>query len=231
MVFGLQKLTLLDFPGAVACTVFIPGCNFRCPFCHNASLVQCCKDKGEGMLEREELFSFLKKRSGLLDGVCITGGEPLLYEETFALLKEIKVLGYKVKLDTNGSFPERLKTILEEKCVDYIAMDIKNSPEKYAVTSGNMQCLENVKKSVELLKKGGLPYEFRTTVTGNLHTKEDFIAVGRWIEGAEKYFLQPFTDSGDVLVKEGGYAVSDELMAQYLETVKKFVPNAVIRGR
>lgn len=233
MYFGLQKLTLLDFPGAVACTVFTPGCNYRCPFCHNASLVEyeSANRTGEGLLDKEELIAFLKKRSGLLDGVCITGGEPLLHKETLDLLKDIKKLGYKVKLDTNGSFPEHLAQILEEKSVDYVAMDIKNSPEKYSITAGNASCLEKVKKSVTLLMQGNIPYEFRTTVTGNLHTKEDFIAIGKWIKGAEKYFLQPFTDSGDVLKKDPAYAVSNDLLHEYLVLIKGFIPNAVIRGR
>ena len=229
MVLGLQKLTLLDFPGVVACTLFTCNCNFRCPFCHNGSLVR--GDGKEGMLSLNEVLEFLKKRSGLLDGVCITGGEPLLQEESRVLITRIRELGYKVKLDTNGSFPEVLGELIREKKVDYVAVDIKNSPEKYGLTAGNENCLPLVEKSVKLLLEGHVPYEFRTTVTGNLHEKEDFISIGKWIRGAEKYFLQPFTDSGDVLVNDPSYAVSNENMAEYLAVVKEFVPAAAIRGR
>lgn len=229
MLLGLQKLTLLDYPGMVACTLFSSGCNFSCPFCHNASLV---KGGGlEGFLSCDEVLAFLKKRSGLLDGVCLTGGEFLLHKESFALICRIKELGYKVKLDTNGAFPEVLAELLEEKKLDYVAMDIKNSPEKYALTSGNDQCLIPVEKSVKKLLEGKVPYEFRTTVTGSLHSREDFYSIGKWISGAERYFLQPFADSGDVLKNDPAFAVSNEQMAEYLAIMKEFVPAAAIRGR
>ena len=229
MLLGLQKLTLLDYPGVVACTLFSSGCNFACPFCHNASLA-----KGgvqEGFLSGDEVLEFLKKRSGLLDGVCLTGGEFLLHKESIAMISAIKDLGYKVKLDTNGAFPEVLEELLEEKKLDYVAMDIKNSPEKYVITSGNDKCLPLVEKSVKILLEGKIPYEFRTTITGSLHCREDFFAIGEWIRGEEKYFLQPFTDSGDVLVNDPAYAVSNEQMAEYLAIVKDFVPASAIRGR
>lgn len=229
MVLGLQKLTLLDYPGKVACTLFTSGCNFSCPFCHNAFLVN--GEHKDELFPVEEIMDFLKKRAGLLDGVCITGGEPLLHEETLVLIDRIRDLGYQVKLDTNGAFPERLAKVLEGKKVDHVAMDIKNSPEKYTVTSGNTSALPKVCESVELLKKGLVSYEFRTTVTGNLHTKEDFVAIGKWIKGAEKYFLQPFLDSGEVLVKDPGYAVETALLEEYLAIVKEYVPQAAIRGR
>lgn len=233
MKYGIQKLTLLDYPGVVACTLFTPGCNFRCPFCHNGTLAKGEFSCGmeESLFPEEEVLAFLKKRSGLLDGVCITGGEPLLHEETILLIAKIRSFGYKIKLDTNGSFPERLATLLEGKMVDYVAMDIKNSPGKYALAAGNKNILSKVQESVELLKKDLVPYEFRTTVTGNLHSVEDFVAIGKWIQGVEKYFLQPYFHSEDVLVKDPGYEISNEKIQQYLAAVKEFVPNAAIRGR
>ena len=230
MRFGLQKLTLLDYPGMVGCTVFSCGCNFRCPFCHNASLVTGKADTLE--YDLSEISAFLKKRQGLLDGVCLTGGEPLLNPEMLTIAGEARKLGYKVKLDTNGSMPELLEELILEKKIDYVAMDIKNSPEKYPQSCGVDNALENIRKSVDILLRKQIPFEFRTTVTGNLHDETDFAAIGQWIAGADKYFLQPFADSGDIL---GGnpenFAVSDEQMQHFLKVVKKFIPNAAIRGK
>ena len=227
MRFGLQKLTLLDYPGQVACTVFTCGCDFRCPFCHNASLVTGTDD----VLEDEtEILAFLRKRVGVLDGVCITGGEPLLHEGLPDFAREVKALGYKLKLDTNGSFPERLEHMVGDRLVDYVAMDIKNSPEKYARTVGGRDFLPQVRRSVEFLKRGLVPYEFRTTVTGNLHEPADFAAIGQWIAGADKYFLQPFLASGDVLAPDDGYALTRERVGEFLDAVRPFVPHAAVRG-
>ena len=229
MRFGLQKLTLLDFPGCVACTVFSKGCNFACPFCHNASLVN---GAGELPFTAEEIVVFLKKRTGILDGVCFTGGEPLLSGAVLDLASEAKQLGYKVKLDTNGSFPERLKEAVDKKLVDYVAMDIKSSQEKYAAVCGNASVLDAVKASVEFLKTSPVPFEFRTTVAATLHEVEDFTAIGQWIGPIERYFLQPFADSGDILSgNAAAYAVSDEFAQACLAAVKKLVPAALIRGR
>lgn len=229
MHFGLQKLTLLDFPGQVACTVFSAGCNFRCPFCHNASLVAATDLLP---FSSEDIINFLRKRTGVLDGVCFTGGEPLLNNEVPTLAAEAKALGYKVKLDTNGSFPEKLRELLAGSCVDYVAMDIKSSPANYPLLCGGVDMLEAVRRSVELLQSSDVPFEFRTTVTGNLHCADDFRAIGRWIGAVERYFLQPFADSGDIL---GGssenYAVDDEKLQQFLAAAKEFTPNAAIRGR
>ena len=183
------------------------------------------------MISAGGILDFLKKRTGILDGVCFTGGEPLLGDEVLALAGKVKSLGFKVKLDTNGTFPDRLEKAVAENIVDYVAMDIKNSPEKYALTSGNDQCLIPVEKSVKKLLEGKVPYEFRTTVTGSLHSREDFYAIGKWIRGAERYFLQPFADSGDVLKNDPAFAVSNEQMAEYLAIMKEFVPAAAIRGR
>lgn len=221
---GFQKLTLLDFPGHVACTVFLQGCNFRCPFCHNSPLVL-----GTDEIPREEFLLFLNKRRGLLDGVAVTGGEPLLSPDLPAFLAEIKALGYPVKLDTNGSFPQRLEALIRDGLVDYVAMDIKNSPEKYALTAGKEGFLPAVKDSVELLINGSLPYEFRTTVVAEHHTAEDFHKIGQWLKGASQYFLQSYVDSGNILTT-GLHAPTKEEMENYLAIARGYIPNTNLRG-
>ena len=228
MRFGLQKLTLLDYPEHVACTVFTSGCNMRCPFCHNADLAV---GNDSSLPEtHESLLEFLKARKKILDGVCITGGEPLLHQETVDLLSEIKSLGLKVKLDTNGSYPGRLKTAVNEGLVDMVAMDIKNSREKYKVTAGDCDVLDKVKESVDFLLSGKVNYEFRTTVTGNLHTPEDFIDIGTWIAGNSKYFIQRFKDSGNILAGTPEMEPDDALLEKCLANVRFFLPNAALRG-
>ena len=225
---GLQKMTLLDFPGRVACTVFTVGCNLRCPFCHNSSLV-LTSELPE--LSLEEFFAFLRKRQGLLDGVAVTGGEPLLHPELPGFLEQIRALGYAVKLDTNGCFPERLQAVLEAGLADYVAMDVKNSREKYEQTAGVAGILPAVERSVALLRAGKVPYEFRTTLVDELHEPADFAAIGAWIAGTERYFIQGFVDSGDIL--GGGerfHAASPEKAKACLEAVKPFVPEAQLRG-
>ena len=225
---GLQKMTLLDFPGRVACTVFTVGCNFRCPFCHNSSLVVSPEFPE---LSQDDFFAFLRKRQGLLEGVAITGGEPLLHPDMPELLEKIRSLGYAVKLDTNGAYPDRLKAILDARLADYVAMDVKNSKEKYERTVGVTGVLPAVERSVELLRAGKTQFEFRTTLVDELHEPEDFTAIGRWIAGAERYFIQGFVDSGDILA--GGdafHAASREKAAACLEAVKPYIPNAELRG-
>lgn len=227
IIKGLQKTTLLDFPGKVACTVFTAGCNFRCPFCHNASLV-ISPDLTDTISE-DELFAFLKKRRGILDGVCITGGEPLLQREIEELIKKIRDLSLAVKLDTNGAYPERLRSIIENDLVDYVAMDIKNSKEKYALTAGADVDIGKISESVGLLMSSGIAYEFRTTIVKELHSHEDIRSIGEWIAGADKYFLQSFTNSGE-LIADGYSAHTPQDMAALLEIAKQYVPNAALRG-
>lgn len=194
---GLQTLTLLDYPGKVACTVFTSGCNMRCPFCHNASLV--CGEVPPFM-EKEEFFAFLKKRTGVLDGVCVTGGEPLLQEGLIPFLLEVKEKGFTTKLDTNGLLHDRLRAAVEAGAVDYVAMDIKNCKARYAETAGVPGLdLAPIEKSVQFLMEGKVDYEFRTTVVKELHNKADFGEIGQWLKGAKRYFLQSFKDSGDIL--------------------------------
>lgn len=225
---GLQKVTLLDFPGRVACTVFMAGCNFRCPFCHNASLVTHVDP--DRNIPREEVTAFLKKRRGVLDGVCITGGEPLLAPELGDLIREIKNMGYEVKLDTNGSNAERLKTLTASGMIDYVAMDIKNAPGKYGMTIGiDGYDMSNIFRSVEYLMSGKVPFEFRTTVVREFHKREDFEEIGRWLKGAPRYYLQGFVDSGDV-IQPGLRAYTKEIMDQALEIVRKYIPQAELRG-
>ena len=227
-ISGLQKLTLLDYPGRVACTIFTRGCNYRCPFCHNASLV--VRADAQALIPEEEVLNFLEKRKGLLDGVCITGGEPMLQKDLEAFILRVKAMDYKVKLDTNGSFPERLQAIIEAGLVDYVAMDIKNTEEKYEETAGiTKEMTQRTLKSVEILKKDLVPYEFRTTVVKDFHTEEDFEKIARHLEGARRYFLQKFVDSGD-LIASGCSAPTDEEMRKYLSIVRKYLPQAELRG-
>lgn len=222
---GLLKMTLLDFPGRIACTVFTAGCNFRCPFCHNASLVTHLDEE----IAVDDFFSFLKKRQGMLDGVCVSGGEPLMQPEMADFLANIRALGYATKIDTNGAYPDKLRALIEGGLVDYVAMDIKNSPAKYAQTIGLSSVPAGVEESVSLLCSGIVPYEFRTTVVDELHEPEDFAAIGQWIAGAPRYFLQKFTDSGD-LIGEGLSAPSNEKLRACLAAVAPYVPSASLRG-
>ena len=225
---GLQKLTLLDYPEHTACTVFTAGCNFRCPFCHNASLVVNIPKEAE--ISEEEFFAFLQKRKGILDGVCVSGGEPLLQPDIERFIKKIKDMGFAVKLDTNGSFPDKLIHLVEEGLVDYVAMDIKNSPATYAITAGvEVVDVEAIKKSVSYLKERHVPYEFRTTVVKNYHFEESFELIGKWLAGADKYFLQNFVDSGD-LIGKNTRGCSEEKMKEFLEVTQKYIPNAKLRG-
>ena len=229
LISGLQKMTLLDYPGQVACTVFTGGCNFRCPFCHNAQLV-LPKRMDDGNME-EEVLRFLKKRSGLLDGVAITGGEPLLHEDMADFLRRVRDLGYRIKLDTNGSFPERLRSLVEEGLVDRVAMDIKNAPLLYAKTVGEPRFdIEAVEHSKDYLLQGHVEYEFRTTVVRGLHTAESLCAAARWIEGASEYYLQQYKDSGDIIAPYALSAFTDEEMRTLLEQVRSVLPAAQLRG-
>lgn len=223
---GFQKLTLLDYPEKVACILFTMGCNFRCPFCHNASLVRA---EEKPQITEEEVLAFLKKRKGVMDGVCISGGEPLLYEELGDFIRKVKSLGYSVKLDTNGSFPERLKSLVREGLVDYVAMDIKNSFDNYDKTTGIKTDLNNIKESIDFLMSGAVRYEFRTTLVKELHTYENMESIGKMIKGAKRYFLQNFKDSGDVLC-ENMHPLTEDELENMEQIAKKYVPNTICRG-
>lgn len=227
-LIGLQKMTVLDFPGRVACIVFTFGCNFRCPFCHNASLVM---GEGESDITEEEFFAYLKKRQGILDGVVVTGGEPLLQKDIEDFLRKIKSLGYEIKLDTNGTFPEKLKNIVNEGLVDYVAMDIKNAPEYYAITSGKEDIdLTKIKESVDfLINEAQVEYEFRTTVVAQFHSESVMDEIGEMIKGAKNYYLQGFVDSGD-LIGENLSALPKANMQKMADRVSQYVQNVSLRG-
>ena len=226
-IHGLQKMTLLDFPGRVACTVFLGGCDLRCPFCHNYDLAT---GRTPALMTDDELLSFLEKRRGLLEGVAITGGEPCLQPELPEFMRRVRDLGYSVKLDTNGTHPDRLRAVLDAGLADYVAMDIKNSPGKYGLTVGlDRLDLDPIRQSVQLLMHSGVDYEFRTTVVAELHEAKDFEAIGAWIQGARRYALQCFVDR-DTVPFGNLHAPSREAMQAYLDIVKPMVETAFIRG-
>ena len=225
---GFQKLTLLDFPEKTACTLFTAGCNFRCPFCHNAGLVTHIDSNN--YFTEDYVLDYLKKRQGILDGVCITGGEPLMHTELPEFIKKVKELGYLVKLDTNGSYPDRLAELIDSGLIDYVAMDIKNCKDKYTITADcTPELFEKVEKSVEILKAGKIDYEFRTTVVKEFHEIEDIKKSAEWINGTPKYFLQNFIDSGD-LIKNNLSAHSRETLVFMRDLAQHIIPKTEIRG-
>lgn len=228
-ISGLQKLTLLDYPGTVACTIFTAGCNFRCPFCHNAMLV-LPEQIEETSLSEDEVLKFLKKRQGVLEGVAVTGGEPLLHADMPQLLRKIKDLGYKIKLDTNGSNPKLLREIVEAGLVDRVAMDIKNSPEMYPETVGCRVDMAAVEESKDFLLSGTVDYEFRTTVVKGIHTEESLIEAAKWIAGAKEYYLQQFKDSGNLIKPDELTAFDEKEMHALADAVRKYVPAVEVRG-
>lgn len=220
-------MTLLDFPGHIACIVFTHGCNFRCPFCHNSDLVTGIPS--EDNTASDEFWKLLDRRKGILEGVVITGGEPLLQKNIERFIEKIKQKGLKIKLDTNGSFPGKLRMIIDSGLVDYVAMDIKNSLDKYPLTVGTHVDTGAVKDSISLLLSGKVPYEFRTTAVKELHTANDFTEIGKMIQGAERYFIQSYKDSERVL-KPGLTAPTQEELRSYLAAVKQYVPLSELRG-
>ena len=241
---GLNKLTLLDFPGHLACTAFTAACNFRCPYCHNAPLVlfpQSCP-----AIPEEEFFDFLSSRKGKLDGVCITGGEPTLQSDLPAFIAKIKAQGLLVKLETNGYQPEVLQELLDAQLLDMVAMDIKNSRDFYAVTAGIHEAsfeLERIEKSVSLLLQSGIRHEFRTTVVKELHTAEQMQSIGIWLSGLggkifrthalpSLYYLQNFKDSGNLVCQNSTcfHPVEEEVMQEFVSILQPFIPNTKLRG-
>lgn len=228
MIHGFQKLTLLDYPGKVACTVFLGGCNFRCPFCQNARLV--LDPAHEPIIEETEVLTVLKKRQGILDGVCVTGGEPTLYPKLQDFLKKIKELGYCIKLDTNGYRPDILRDLNEKGLIDYVAMDIKNSPSRYAETAGVTQLqIEKIKESVTYLINGNLDYEFRTTICRELHGEEEIKEIGQWIKGCSRYYLQGYRESEHVINPVFTSYTRSELDC-FVQMLRRWIPTAEVRG-
>lgn len=233
LILGLTKTTLLDFPEHVAAILFTGGCNFRCPYCHNRDIV--LKTDAAAPLANEEIFSFLKKRRNVLDGVCITGGEPTLQNDLPEFIGQIKTLGYLVKLDTNGTNPDMLDSLIRDRLIDYCAMDIKNAPQKYTATVGFSDapeafCLPAVNKSLHiLLNQQAISYEFRTTIVKELHSAEDMAAISKWIAGAKAYFLQSYADSAGVLCP-GYHAHTEETLRSFADLCRPLVPSVAIRG-
>lgn len=227
-IHGFNKLTLLDYPGKLACTIFLGSCNFRCPFCHNAGLVLA--PEKEPVIPIEEVMGTLKKRKGILDGVCITGGEPTMSARLPEFIQKIREIGYPVKLDTNGTNPEMLKSLVKQGMLDYVAMDIKNSPEKYSLTAGISRVdLEAVCESVDFLKSGAVDYEFRTTVVRELHKREDMRMIGEWLSGSRRYFLQAYKESAQV-IRPVFSCYSKEQLENFRQMLLEKIPQVEIRG-
>lgn len=227
-IVGFQKTTLLDYPQKIAATVFTGGCNMRCPFCHNPELIHTNQ---KSILSEEEFFEFIARRKKFLDAICISGGEPTQQPDLEEFIVRIKSMGYLVKLDTNGSAPSRLRSMIDEKLIDYVAMDIKNSPQKYSMTMGvkSSKLLEEIQKSVKILLESSIPYEFRTTVVKEFHESQDFYEIGKWIEGARAYYLQNFEDNGKVL-QSGLHPVSQEELIAFKDIALQYVNTVEIRG-
>ncbi len=225
---GFQKLTLLDYPGKMACTVFTGGCNMRCPFCHNSRLVINPSQQAE--FTEDEILAYLKKRQGILDGVAITGGEPLMQKDIDIFIEKVRALGYSVKLDTNGTYPERLRELVDRGLVDYVAMDVKNSPELYSETVGiSNYDITKIKESISFLLEGRVDYEFRTTVVRELHSVFSVEGIGKMINGAKRHYIQAFIDSGELI----GFELNPVPKAE-METMRnvmlKYVDSCEIRG-
>ncbi len=226
-VFGFEKLSMVDFPGHLCCTVFTGGCNFKCPFCQNSDLV---KMQNLREINQDEIFSYLSKRKGVIDSLCISGGEPTIYPDLEQFIVKIKSLGFLVKLDTNGTNYEMLKRLIEKNLVDYVAMDIKNSLSSYGETAGtNFVDLENIKKNVELLKRNLVDYEFRTTLVKQFHSTSTITEMANWLDGAKRIFLQHFVDNGTCLQK-GLNEVEKQDAEKFLDILKKHVNYVELRG-
>lgn len=218
-------MTLLDYPGKIACTIFTGGCNFKCPFCQNGSLVLNVDNE---KINEEEILSFLAERKGKLDAVCISGGEPCIQKDLVSFCEKVKSLGYLIKLDTNGSFPGVLKELIQKRLIDYVAMDVKNTLEKYNLTAGSKVLLENIKKSIEFLKNSNVVHEFRTTVVREFHDLNDLIGIANLVSPS-KLYLQQFRDSEDVIIKNLHSYDSDEMKKMFEECQNK-CPNVFLRG-
>lgn len=228
IIHGLNKTTLLDYPGHVAATVFFGGCNFRCPFCHNSSLVLTPKE--QPTIPEEEFFTFLNKRKNILEGVCITGGEPTLMPDLESFILKIKEYSLNVKLDTNGYKPDVLKKLTDAGIIDYVAMDIKSSLTNYSTATGCPNTdTSKIKESVQILMNGNTPYEFRTTVVKELHSEEDFMEIGKWLAGCKQYFLQSYKDSTDIILP-GLSAHEPETLNKFKTILEKTIYNVHIRG-
>ncbi len=244
-IHGLNKLTLLDYPGHMACLVFTGSCNYRCPFCQNSSLV--LNPSSQPLISEKEILDFLKMRSGILEGICISGGEPTLQPDLEDFIRKVRSLGYLVKLDTNGSRPDTVNTLLSQGLLDYVAMDIKNTPEKYAATAGLMHRITDsgspsiaadnfitasVRKTAMLLMNSDIAYEFRTTLVREFHTKQDLLEIGGWLQGADMYYLQSFRDTDTLVGAPMGtfHAFSKEELLSMKELLRPYFKRVELRG-
>jgi len=227
MICGLQKLTLLDYPGYLSATIFVGGCNFRCPYCQNGGLVR----QPESAMTEEELFAFLSSRKGKLEGVCITGGEPTQYNDLVPFIQRIKDMGFRIKLDTNGQNPKHLKVLLDSKLLNYVAMDVKNFPENYGPTAGlkNFDC-SAIDESIHLLLASKINYEFRTTVCKELHNVESIRRIALWVKGAKAYYIQPYKDSPQVLRPGILHAPDTQMLLDMKKAAAPYVTKVFVRG-
>lgn len=223
-ISGIQKVTLVDYPGEVATTLFTAGCNFRCPFCHNAGLVEM----SDPDINIEEILSYFDKRKGVITAVCVSGGEPTLHHDLPDFISKLKAKGLLVKLDTNGTNLPMLKHLVDNNLIDYIAMDIKNSPDKYPLTSGS-NTFDNLHEVVEYIMSCGVDYEFRTTLVDQHHTHQDMESIGQLIRGAKKYYLQKFEDSGNCL-SDNLQAINHDTAQEFVAILRKYIPNTQLRG-
>lgn len=223
-IFGINKLTLMDFPNRTACILFVGGCNMRCPYCHNSTIVE-----GGQPIDQTDIVDYLTKRRAMLEGVVISGGEPTIYPDLPQYISDIRAMGYDIKLDTNGTNPDMLAHLIDNKLVDYVAMDIKNSLDKYATTAGLAHTdTNNITRSIQLLMSSQVPHEFRTTVVSQLHDSSSFVGIANMISGADNYFLQCYSDNGETFDSTLS-APTDEQMQQYLDIVKPYVSHIAIR--
>lgn len=224
-ILGLQKLSLVDWDGHITCTVFTGHCNFACPFCHNSSLVS----GEENEISENEVLDYLEKRKNMLDSVCVSGGEPTLYPDLPYFIKKVKEMGYKVKLDTNGTNLKMIKRLVDENLIDYIAMDIKNSIEKYPLTAGRDCDYDTIRQSIEYIKKNGIDYEFRTTLIDEFHDKEDIIKIAHLLNGAKRYYLQKFVDSGSC-IQSGLHEVNKDKANDFVQYLTSYIDEVHLRG-
>lgn len=228
-IHGFSQLTLLDYPGKLACTIFCGSCNFRCPFCHNATLV--LHPDSEPAIDEDTIVDTLMKRNNMLEGICVTGGEPTIYKDLPGFIGRLKETGYAIKLDTNGTNPDMLNELINDGLIDCVAMDIKASPDNYAKATGiEAPPMDSIFKSVEILMSGRVNYEFRTTVVNGIHTAEDFRVIGSWLRGARAYYLQRYIDSGNLINAAGLRPASKSTMTGYRNILLPDIPNTYLRG-
>ncbi len=224
-ISGIQKLTLLDFPSYLACTIFTQACNFSCPFCHNSGMIDANK---ASTIDESYIFEFLSRRKEILQAVCISGGEPFVQDDIFEFIKKIKAMGFLVKVDTNGSFPQKIKYALENNLIDYIAMDVKNSSDKYQLFSSSDISFDNIQESIELIRNSDIQYEFRTTVAKGLHNENDIHEIGKLCSQCKHFYIQNFRDSQNVLDHSLESFSQDELYV-FRDILKKYIQNVEIR--